>query len=140
MGMFVSSKHQMKQYLKKTFCSVAGLLPICSAISVMSKSAPWLLSLVMSLPVAVGLLSPWILTSPEYQWTFLKWCLFYFIWLFWQRLEAMKMNESKWIRLNKITLNYLEMYVFGVKVYTWNVLNLFPTVALYHEDRCFMVL
>ncbi|XP_053188177.1 uncharacterized protein si:ch211-215c18.3 [Scomber scombrus] len=34
------------------------LLPICSAISVMFKSAPWLLSLVMSLPVAVGLLSP----------------------------------------------------------------------------------
>uniref|UniRef100_A0A3P9CIP7 Si:ch211-215c18.3 n=1 Tax=Maylandia zebra TaxID=106582 RepID=A0A3P9CIP7_9CICH len=34
------------------------LLPICSAISVMFKSAPWLLSLVFSLPVAVGLLSP----------------------------------------------------------------------------------
>lgn len=47
---------------KVTFCSVAGILPICSAISVMFKSAPWLLSLVMSLPVAVGLLSPWIVT------------------------------------------------------------------------------
>ncbi|KAF3705957.1 hypothetical protein EXN66_Car021648 [Channa argus] len=34
------------------------ILPICSAISVMFKSAPWFLSLVMSLPVAVGLLSP----------------------------------------------------------------------------------
>ncbi|XP_019941036.1 uncharacterized protein [Paralichthys olivaceus] len=34
------------------------ILPICSAISVMFQSAPWLLSLVMSLPVAVGLLSP----------------------------------------------------------------------------------
>uniref|UniRef100_A0A3Q3M8A1 Thy-1 cell surface antigen n=1 Tax=Mastacembelus armatus TaxID=205130 RepID=A0A3Q3M8A1_9TELE len=34
------------------------ILPICSAISVMFRSAPWLLSLVMSLPVAVGLLSP----------------------------------------------------------------------------------
>ncbi|XP_068187892.1 uncharacterized protein si:ch211-215c18.3 [Antennarius striatus] len=34
------------------------LLPICSAISVMFKSTPWLLSLMMSLPVAVGLLSP----------------------------------------------------------------------------------
>uniref|UniRef100_A0A665UCE9 Si:ch211-215c18.3 n=1 Tax=Echeneis naucrates TaxID=173247 RepID=A0A665UCE9_ECHNA len=43
---------------KLTFCSSAGILPICSAISVMFKSAPWLLSLVMSLPVAVGLLSP----------------------------------------------------------------------------------
>uniref|UniRef100_A0A3B4Y7E4 Si:ch211-215c18.3 n=1 Tax=Seriola lalandi dorsalis TaxID=1841481 RepID=A0A3B4Y7E4_SERLL len=43
---------------KLTLCSVAGILPICSAISVMFKSAPWLLSLVMSLPVAVGLLSP----------------------------------------------------------------------------------
>uniref|UniRef100_A0A7N8WWA3 Uncharacterized protein n=1 Tax=Mastacembelus armatus TaxID=205130 RepID=A0A7N8WWA3_9TELE len=32
------------------------ILPICSAISVMFRSAPWLLSLVMSLPVAVGLL------------------------------------------------------------------------------------
>uniref|UniRef100_A0A3Q3A5D6 Si:ch211-215c18.3 n=1 Tax=Kryptolebias marmoratus TaxID=37003 RepID=A0A3Q3A5D6_KRYMA len=38
--------------------SFAGILPICSAISVMFQSAPWLLSLVMSLPVAVGLLSP----------------------------------------------------------------------------------
>uniref|UniRef100_A0A3B4U7I0 Si:ch211-215c18.3 n=1 Tax=Seriola dumerili TaxID=41447 RepID=A0A3B4U7I0_SERDU len=43
---------------KLTLCSVAGILPICSAISVMFKSAPWFLSLVMSLPVAVGLLSP----------------------------------------------------------------------------------
>uniref|UniRef100_A0A8C9XZS5 Si:ch211-215c18.3 n=1 Tax=Sander lucioperca TaxID=283035 RepID=A0A8C9XZS5_SANLU len=34
------------------------ILPICSAISVMFKSAPWFLSLLMSLPVAVGLLSP----------------------------------------------------------------------------------
>ncbi|TWW74836.1 hypothetical protein D4764_14G0008390 [Takifugu flavidus] len=34
------------------------LLPICSAISVMAKSAPWLISLLMSLPVAVGLLCP----------------------------------------------------------------------------------
>uniref|UniRef100_A0A8D3AUD7 Uncharacterized protein n=1 Tax=Scophthalmus maximus TaxID=52904 RepID=A0A8D3AUD7_SCOMX len=43
---------------KLMLCSVAGILPICSAISVMFKSAPWLLCLVMSLPVAVGLLSP----------------------------------------------------------------------------------
>uniref|UniRef100_A0A672YDA8 Si:ch211-215c18.3 n=1 Tax=Sphaeramia orbicularis TaxID=375764 RepID=A0A672YDA8_9TELE len=41
-----------------TLCSVAGILPICSAISVMFKSAPWFLSVLMSLPVAVGLLSP----------------------------------------------------------------------------------
>ncbi|XP_068572664.1 uncharacterized protein si:ch211-215c18.3 [Cebidichthys violaceus] len=34
------------------------ILPICSAISVMFQSAPWFLSLVMSLPMAVGLLSP----------------------------------------------------------------------------------
>ncbi|XP_034745962.1 uncharacterized protein si:ch211-215c18.3 [Etheostoma cragini] len=34
------------------------ILPICSAISVMFKSAPWFLSLLMSIPVAVGLLSP----------------------------------------------------------------------------------
>ncbi|XP_016532505.1 uncharacterized protein LOC103145704 isoform X3 [Poecilia formosa] len=33
-------------------------LLICSAISVLFKSAPWVWSLVMSLPVAVGLLSP----------------------------------------------------------------------------------
>uniref|UniRef100_A0A3P8RUK6 Si:ch211-215c18.3 n=1 Tax=Amphiprion percula TaxID=161767 RepID=A0A3P8RUK6_AMPPE len=43
---------------KLTFLSITGILPICSAISVMFKSAPWFLSLVMSLPVAVGLLSP----------------------------------------------------------------------------------
>ncbi|XP_075876612.1 uncharacterized protein LOC142884676 [Nelusetta ayraudi] len=34
------------------------ILPICSAISVMFESAPWFLSLLMSLPVAVGLLNP----------------------------------------------------------------------------------
>ncbi|KAM4547618.1 uncharacterized protein V3H82_021229 isoform 1-T1 [Fundulus diaphanus] len=33
-------------------------LLICSAVSVLFKSAPWFLSLVMSLPVAVGLLNP----------------------------------------------------------------------------------
>uniref|UniRef100_A0A3Q1ECF2 Si:ch211-215c18.3 n=1 Tax=Acanthochromis polyacanthus TaxID=80966 RepID=A0A3Q1ECF2_9TELE len=43
---------------KLTLFSIPGILPICSAISVMFKSAPWFLSLVMSLPVAVGLLSP----------------------------------------------------------------------------------
>ncbi|KAM8835087.1 uncharacterized protein ACB058_016525 isoform 1-T2 [Synchiropus picturatus] len=33
------------------------ILPICSAISVMFQSAPWFLSLLMSLPVAMGLLN-----------------------------------------------------------------------------------
>uniref|UniRef100_A0A3P9HKT4 Si:ch211-215c18.3 n=1 Tax=Oryzias latipes TaxID=8090 RepID=A0A3P9HKT4_ORYLA len=42
----------------KTFSSVSGILPICCAVSVMFKSAPWFLTLVISLPVAVGLVSP----------------------------------------------------------------------------------
>uniref|UniRef100_M4ACK0 Si:ch211-215c18.3 n=1 Tax=Xiphophorus maculatus TaxID=8083 RepID=M4ACK0_XIPMA len=44
--------------LNSRFSSVTGHLLICSAISVLFKSAPWVWSLVMSLPVAVGLLSP----------------------------------------------------------------------------------
>uniref|UniRef100_A0A3B5LEH0 Uncharacterized protein n=1 Tax=Xiphophorus couchianus TaxID=32473 RepID=A0A3B5LEH0_9TELE len=44
--------------LNSHFSSVTGHLLICSAISVLFKSAPWVWSLVMSLPVAVGLLSP----------------------------------------------------------------------------------
>uniref|UniRef100_G3QAT6 Thy-1 cell surface antigen n=1 Tax=Gasterosteus aculeatus aculeatus TaxID=481459 RepID=G3QAT6_GASAC len=40
-------------------CSVAGILPICSAISVLFESTPWFLSLVMSLPMAVGLKCRW---------------------------------------------------------------------------------
>uniref|UniRef100_A0A3B3HD15 Si:ch211-215c18.3 n=1 Tax=Oryzias latipes TaxID=8090 RepID=A0A3B3HD15_ORYLA len=42
----------------KTFSSVSGILPICCAVSVMFKTAPWFLTLVISLPVAVGLVSP----------------------------------------------------------------------------------
>ncbi|XP_023818490.1 uncharacterized protein LOC111948670 isoform X1 [Oryzias latipes] len=34
------------------------ILPICCAVSVMFKTAPWFLTLVISLPVAVGLVSP----------------------------------------------------------------------------------
>ncbi|XP_057677184.1 uncharacterized protein LOC130906666 isoform X2 [Corythoichthys intestinalis] len=34
------------------------ILPICSAISVMFESAPWLLSMLISLPAAMGFLNP----------------------------------------------------------------------------------
>lgn len=55
-------KHCQKT-LNTHFAFIAGLLPICSAISVTAKSAPWLISLLMSLPVAAGLLCPWKRTT-----------------------------------------------------------------------------
>lgn len=54
-------------WLKETFSFFTGILPICSAISVMFESAPWFLSLLMSLPVAVGLLNPWMFTFTRYK-------------------------------------------------------------------------
>lgn len=55
--------HPSRNHPNKRFPFLAGLLPICSAISVMAKSAPWLISLLMSLPVAAGLLCPWKCTT-----------------------------------------------------------------------------
>lgn len=60
---FFCPSNTSQNHLNTRFAFIAGLLPICSAISVMAKSAPWLISLLMSLPVAVGLLGPWKRTT-----------------------------------------------------------------------------
>lgn len=69
-----------KNHLNTHFAFIAGLLPICSAISVMAKSAPWLISLLMSLPVAMGLLCPWKRTATlmehRFDWTVSQGLLF----------------------------------------------------------------
>ncbi|KAM4619925.1 uncharacterized protein ACJ7VT_006673 isoform 1-T2 [Polymixia lowei] len=50
--------YQGSEWKENSMAVHQRLLPICSAISVMFQSAPWLLTLVMSLHVAAGPLSP----------------------------------------------------------------------------------
>ncbi|KAK5887391.1 hypothetical protein CesoFtcFv8_015996 [Champsocephalus esox] len=50
--------YQGEKWLENSMAVHHRILPICSAISVMFKSSPWYLSLLMTLPVALGLLSP----------------------------------------------------------------------------------